>query len=736
MATKATGSGRAPSLEAWNPNIKAPGIQQRAGAYYSGKVYETPDYAEVNEAVQESWQKAAKSGGEATGIFMEKTDISGSEFSGIIMGAESEKDRAKAARDEWKNMSDEEKAKYDKKFDAFNIRSKRAYVNARKKNEIDSSGNVMLPNGPDSDILNDSANADQNNKSTDDTENSLYTSGVDAFDSAAKNLLPEGKGWTDLKRREKIAIKDKLGKLSTLKQNLGKFWEGWKGHDVANLDFNAFNDHPDAKEFVRHLLTEGDDKGKFQILYSEKGGPTPTIAFTDRNGVKRTLSGGQLEAAISMWNDNSEMKKTTNSLIGAYGDKLMQEKKDWDANITQREMAGEVSQFAMDNRIQTIVEGEDMRANYSFIFGNMMKESHGDETRYVKYKGANGTITVPNPNHNPDVDGSEPTMEITHEQAVQEYLTKRMQTHVGIQQEVKPKPITNNKNQDTRTKEQIELDNKLAGYGLGRDDIAGGTGEAFQRVMRLGGIDYRETGIAAGTKPSEVVENKDLFPDFSKNYENDKFYQSLNTAWNSESNGELVWAVEKSDLEEDKLKQIVQFGLVNNGDFSKFGGNNDHAENVWKVWSEKHGNKVIVGEGTFMVDNPNFDSDKAEGPDNPKKIKRNAPSVGGKETTEDDINNLLAFGNNIVNKKTILGPETGKGPEIKIVDGKRILTLYYKTGSEKGGTQKVDKMTYNLSLEEERKQLFRHILGIEDDSDKTGKYNDIFRFYSNELKNK
>ena len=58
MATKTTGSGRAPSLETWDPNIKAPGIQQRSGAYFSGEVAELPDYAEVNEKIQTSLSDA------------------------------------------------------------------------------------------------------------------------------------------------------------------------------------------------------------------------------------------------------------------------------------------------------------------------------------------------------------------------------------------------------------------------------------------------------------------------------------------------------------------------------------------------------------------------------------------------------------------------------------------------------------------------------------------------------
>ena len=69
MATKTTGSGRAPGLETWNPNIKAPGINKGTGAYFRGDVAEEPDYTQMNDAIQSSILQATKDVGKALNTY-------------------------------------------------------------------------------------------------------------------------------------------------------------------------------------------------------------------------------------------------------------------------------------------------------------------------------------------------------------------------------------------------------------------------------------------------------------------------------------------------------------------------------------------------------------------------------------------------------------------------------------------------------------------------------------------
>ena len=145
MATKSTGSGRAPSLEAWNPNIKAPGITQRSGAYFRGDVYETPDYAAVNEAVMESFQDMAETAGKFAKTRKDEIDISDSEFIDVLSSMEGKDQRAAMAKEEWKNMSKEERQAIKNEYGGF-LTGRQRYINKRKKNIIETH--------PDNDLIN------------------------------------------------------------------------------------------------------------------------------------------------------------------------------------------------------------------------------------------------------------------------------------------------------------------------------------------------------------------------------------------------------------------------------------------------------------------------------------------------------------------------------------------------------------------------------------------------------
>ncbi len=69
MATKTTGSGKAPGLETWNPNIKAPGINKGTGAYFRGDIAGEGDYTQMNDAIQSSILQASKDVGKALKMY-------------------------------------------------------------------------------------------------------------------------------------------------------------------------------------------------------------------------------------------------------------------------------------------------------------------------------------------------------------------------------------------------------------------------------------------------------------------------------------------------------------------------------------------------------------------------------------------------------------------------------------------------------------------------------------------
>lgn len=551
MATKSTGSGRAPSLEAWNPNIKAPGITQRSGAYFRGDVYETPDYAAVNEAVMESMQTMAETAGKFAKTRKDEIDISDSEFLDVLSSMEGKDQRAAMAKKEWDNMTKEQKQAMKDEYGGL-FSGRQRYIKNRKKN--------VIQTHPDNDLINDK-NVD-NNASIDAIENNLYVTGENAFDQAARSLIPEGSNYNDLKRKDKKIVKQKLEKLSTIKGHLNEFWANYKNSDIADIDFSAFNDHPDAKEFIRHLLTdkEGGGKGDFQVLFSENG-INPVIAYTDRDGNKRTLSSSQLLVGKEMWRSNTENKSALNDLINSNVEQIINDRKTFNQDRTQGEVLGG-GQFNLEGAIEDkieVIKNTDPK-NFKFIFNNMMEEKFPElNSRFQKY--------------DPDAifiaggEGTDYESDVTMEDAVEMYLKERLMKGTGPGYNVKQKPDTT----------------LGGGGGSGSGEFANNT--LFTDIMDLNRATFKRNEWKEGDPLPD-----DVLPEATKN--STGIGKKLHTAWNE--GGSFA----SNKLEKEDLIKIVQHGIKHKGKFTESGdtafslGFNtlEQSKRVFDIWQSEYGN--------------------------------------------------------------------------------------------------------------------------------------------------
>jgi hypothetical protein len=649
MATKSTGSGRAPSLEAWNPNIKAPGITQRSGAYFRGDVYETPDYAAVNEAVMESMQTMAEEAGKFAKTRKDEIDISDSEFLDVLSSMEGKDQRAAMAKKEWDKMSKEERQAMKDEYGGL-FSGRQRYIRNRKKN--------IIQTHPDNDLINDK-NKD-NNASIDATENNLYVSGENAFDQAARSLIPEGFNYNDLKRKDKKIVKQKLEKLSTIKGHLNEFWANYKNSDIADINFSAFNDHPDAKEFIRHLLTdkEGGGKGDFQVLFSENG-INPVIAYTDRQGNKRTLSSSQLLVGKEMWRSNKEDKSALNDLINSNVDQIINDRKTFNQDRTQGEVVGG-GQFDLETAIKDkieVIKNTDPK-NFNFIFNNMMEEKFPNlNSRFTKYD-PNAVFIV----------GEEETeyeSDVTMEQAVEMYLEERLMKGAGKGYNVKQKPVT------------------TSGGGGGASEYSNNT--LFGDIMDLSKATFKKNKW----QPGDLLTD-DVLPAAGKSVEGG-IGKKLYDAWNKNSN-----VFTSGDLDKDELVKIVQHGIANNGSFKNWDDYPKASKRVFDVWQSEYGGS----KGASVADDSPINAKRVE-----EIVQRGGGELNGKiieeGATELDVNDN---GDRIVTFFVQQGTEGLNPVSFNIDSDAGLKRLYIALNRSTDSNFETDSAEFNAMLEKFREQ--------------------------------
>ena len=248
MATKTTGSGRAPGLETWNPNIKAPGINKGTGAYFRGDVAEEPDYTQMNDAIQSSILQATKDVGKALNTY--ENDPSNPNGKGSLL----------------KN----------------------------KPNDGETAADTDMTIGKISSVTTEDTQAALDNVIN---EVAAEETRGRAFRRTNKNKPVTFKHLT---RKGKIKANKRADEIGGFTASIkDQIQNGWIGADPGEIDWGNWGKHKNAQSFFSHLI-----HGDASIKYEQKNGTT--VATWMEGNTKKTITKTELDVARDMWGSNKE----------------------------------------------------------------------------------------------------------------------------------------------------------------------------------------------------------------------------------------------------------------------------------------------------------------------------------------------------------------------------------------------------------------------------------------------
>jgi len=203
------------------------------------------------------------------------------------------------------------------------------------------------------------------------------------------------------------------------------------------------------------------------------------------------------------------------------------------------------------------------------------------------------------------------------------------------------------------------------GGSIGAGAYASATKKA-DRLIATSGIEVVLQGINAETMPT--LEGK--IP-LKGSEDGKELFNELDIVWNTNpEDGKRHTGWNAGDLTNKKLKAIVQYGIANNGDFSKFEANGypEHSKAVYKRWAEEYKPDDILRlkGGTAMLDSLTGDD-----------------KIAFEKAMQIELNNLLAF-TDVGTAKNIKEVNVRKNNE-----GQTVLTLGFPSST--GSTQLVPK---------------------------------------------
>jgi len=335
MATKATGSGRAPSLETWDPNIKAPGIQQRTGAYFSGKVAELPDYADVNEKIQTSLSDAMEIAGKAYRM--------------------NQVEENPLLKENGLNSDGESAKKVDMTIGKI---SSNATTNTTAQLE-DIIPNIVAENSDDR----------------------RYA----RFNKKGKTVT-----FKDLKKQDKIEANKRASEISEYNGLIKSHIEvGWQSSKASEIDWGNWDNHKNAQSFMTHLI-EGDAKYRYEK--DPTSGKT-VIAWGDGPN-KKTITKTELAVAQDMWASNVDGVSSYEDRYKKDGELL---KKDF-GEFQDLKARGTIAEGQIDatisDRIVTAINDNYDSQDKEYIWNNVIR-NRMPEMRTVSWN--EGTTMVVDP---------------------------------------------------------------------------------------------------------------------------------------------------------------------------------------------------------------------------------------------------------------------------------------------------------------------------------------------------
>ena len=643
MATKTTGSGRGPGLETWDPNIKAPGITQRSGAYFSGEVAEIADYAAVNDNIQASILQAAKDTGAAMKAWKDDPNNPGEANSLLTPGGQSD-------------------------------------------------------GGGDSAAETDRAIRKISSVATENTTNQLETiipDIADEFSDDKRYARKTRKGkpitYKNLRKDHKILANQRANEISEYNGLIKNHIEtGWQNADESKIDWGNWGNHTNAQAFMKHLI-HGNAEYKYKFDDKSKG-TVITWGPNNENSITKT----ELQVAKDMWGDNTDGVASFETTFKANGELIA---KDFTATqnlIKNNQLNPEEAEVKMNEAITRSIKNNYTYDDKKYLWDNVMANTNMfKNARNQKYN----PETLFTYTDNEGVEQVNQTMEFI----IDNYLEGKLREFAGFPPRAQEKP--EKPSPPPPTGEGLPKGLTLENHGAYAD--------IFNRVQNLAGVTWKRVGVGesmldyseeeiqemtdAGTLPKGVKAGdpkpnalEGLIPE--KADKSDKFYKDLYNAWNSESNGNISTFVD--NITPKQIGKIVEHGLRNNGvfDSESYGGNWDHAQNVWDVWKEKHGEKEII----------------------------NTVDEGEIGLTQSNLDELLNFSGDITAGQGII--TTGsKKPKVIKRNGRNVVQMWYPKGAkyENANGDRVTatedtKTTFDIGNKTGMQNMFRAIVGKTD----------------------
>ena len=615
MATKSTGGIPRVGVESWSPNVSAPGVNKHS-TYTKGEVAKLADYSKVNEAIQDSISDMAPK---------LAADLAANK-------------KARSLTDEQKTFLEEQgiDEKYylgrrdymSGKLTEINPATKENYTRKEARAEW-KTRNDLTPEQKALLVKNVSDNtADQTDEE--------YT-------KATEELITVP--YSKQNGRQRKETKRKLDKLVQTKQSMNTMMTDWVAGGIDGYDKKMYNSFPQVDAFMQHMIQfDGSDaNGKKPYTFSNKDGGT--VLFGNGKSVKMNdlIAGQNIYKSAQEKNEQiktdyaTDVKGISDRLIKVEGNiiKSMNEKGTKPTNA-------DGSDYTYDRgaEIRRYLDAEFTTEDYEDIFYNVMTKSNkvgdGEDLMFLKYDAE------------------------LHDPIVKKYIMDEIEASMGTQAPFTKEVIDPN---------DIDNEEKQISYGGGKS-IGQGTytnaSNIVDRLVKISNIEVVPQGMNAETMPT--LEGKIPQSNATDDKEK-KFFNELDLIWNTNpETGKKEPFFNTGDLTNDKLTEIVQYGVKNRGNFDEFPKHGTHAQKVFQRWSQVHKPDDILrtGGATKKLEDMN-----------PKEVEEFELAM------QKELNNLLSF------------TDVGASKNVKKVNvkknkqGQTVLTL--KFPSSTGSTQLVPK---------------------------------------------
>ena len=641
------------NLEQWDPNIKSPGVDLSPSGAYRNPEAVIPDWKSITAGWRQMGQDLA---------------------SGVKEMGDAQVTIAKAAKIE-------------------------AEKKAKEKEEDEKQRNL---DNRESSFRLDHEAIEQLEPTTSKMVEDFYENTFKREDLIAR--YGEDFSYADMNQKDQIILEKDSKQVGTAGRALGKIAIEYRKNN--NINYTTLVKEPEVAEFLNKIM--GTPNALRRI---EKRNGVNGVVWKNKAGDEQFMPLNVIVANVGIYDDASAtkdeihgdlkdivtpIKKEIDKIIdgvGDWGDRTIKQKQDAILALT-KELETQI--IGKEGITQGIfaggADGNDVR---QFIFNNLLGEEYDSgETTPMSITppfGANIPVDIHLPKminrRFTELDSNDPKMVKKFNEDLMEYVN----TSFNVVKD----PMLFGPVEPILTPSQIETQQNLQTFGLESDDITPSVTDAFARVRAIAGVPFKEEGIA----PGDILTTEVLPTSGPK-------YNKLYKAWNK-------GATFQGELKQTELKQIVQYGLQNDGDFKGYtGSNKTHATGVYEVWEQEFG-KVS-----------RLDIEKTD----------DAGKVTG-AIKQEALDKLLNFSGDKINGQVIVTDDDEKKPKIIKRNGKTIVKMWYPKGSVGAdGIQLLasEAVTFDVSDETGQQNFFRAIMGTTEAN--TEKTNNAFLYLLNRLK--